>query len=112
MITLIENATVVGESAGISIVPGAETGQVEHSFQIEFTGSPAALTFSIKGTISGVSYTQLFQHELTATELAAGTAIVHLVNKSLPKIKCSIDVLTGGTSPQVSVYYFKGPYSA
>ena len=108
MITLIKDATLVGESEPISIAPGENTGQETHSFQIETTGSPSSVTVSINGTIGGSSYNQLLQHVMTAEELAAGSAVIHLVNKPMPLIKASIDALTGGATPTVSVYYFKG----
>jgi len=111
MIILIQDATSVGESEKISIIPGSDTGQVEHSFQVVSTGSPTALTFSIVGSIDGVNFSQLLQHSFTADEITAGSAIVHLVNKAMPQIKASIDVLTGGVAPTVSAYYFKGPRS-
>jgi len=111
MIDLIKDATTIGESESISIVSGSNTGQDIHSFQVSTLGSPTAVTVSILGTIDGSNYSCLLQHALSADEIAAGSALFHLINKPVPSIKASIDVLTGGVSPTVSVYYFKGSVS-
>jgi hypothetical protein len=111
MITLIKDATTTGTSQGVSVVSGSDTGHDIHSFQAVFTGSPTALTLSILGTIDSVNYNCLLSHTMTSEEITDGTALFHLINKTVPKIKVSIDTLTGGVSPQVSVYYFKGSVS-
>ena len=111
MITLIQNIPIVGQSEAISIVSGSNTGQDIHSFQISTLGSPTAVTISILGTIDGLNYNCLLQHTLTAEELTNGSALIHLINKPVPLIKARIDVLSGGVSPTVSVYYFKGSVS-
>ena len=111
MITLVKDAIGVGESEGITIVPGSETGQDKHSFQIDTIGSPTNVIVSVLGTITGSKYEQLLQHTFTTDELASGSAIIHLINKPMPRIKVSIDALDGGMSPLISVYYFKGSRS-
>jgi len=111
MITLIQDATAIGESEPTSIISGSDTGQDIHSFQVATLGSPTAVTISILGTIDGTNYSCLLQHELSADEITDGLAMFHLINKPVPRIKASVDVLTGGVSPEVSVYYFKGSVS-
>lgn len=102
MITIINAATQVGESEPITITLGSEKGQTAHSFQIVSTGSPTSITISVHGSIDGLNFTNLLTHTLGQND------IIHLVNKATPKIKVSIDDITGGVSPEVSVYYFKG----
>jgi hypothetical protein len=111
MITLIKDAGTTGESQGTSVVSGSDTGHDIHSFQVVFTGSPSILILSILGTIDGNNYNCLLTHTMAEEELTDGIAMFHLVNKTVPKIKVSIDTLTGGASPEVSVYYFKGSVS-
>ena len=111
MLTLIKDAISTGEGSEVAIIPGSDTGQTSHSFQIVTNGSPTALTVSILGTIDGVNYSCVLEHEFTAAEITEGSALVHLINKAVAQVKVSIDVLTGGVSPTVSVYYLKGPRS-
>jgi len=108
MITLIDEATTTGESQGTSITQSQDTGQDTHSFQVVTTGSPTAVTIQILGTLDGSNYSELFEHTLTSTEIANGISMFHLIRKAVPKIKVNISTLTGGVSPTVSVYYFKG----
>jgi len=111
MITLTKEAEAIGVSESTVIVQGAETGQTEHSFQVVTSGSPTAVTIQIEGTINGNDYQCLFEHILTTAELTAGTALIHLINKTVPKIRVRIIKLDGGVSPLLSVYYFKGSVS-
>ena len=108
MITLINNAISTGESEPISIVSGSNSGQDIHSFQVNTTGSPTALTVAIFASLDGINYDCVLTHKLSADEIASGGAMFHLVNKPAPSIKASIDVLEGGATPAVSMYYFKG----
>jgi hypothetical protein len=108
MITLIKDATSTGVSESQTIIKDQDEGHAWHSVQVEFAGSPTALTVSIEGSITSNSFQDLATHVLTAAELAAGTAIFHILNKSLPVIRANIITLTGGVSPEVSVYYLKG----
>lgn len=112
MITLIKDAGTTGESQGTSVIDGKDTGHDIHSFQVDTVGSPTAVEISILGTIDGINYDCLLTHTLTAAELTAGSAMFHLANKPIPKIKVSIETLEGGVSPEVSVYYFKGSVSS
>lgn len=112
MITLIENATTTGIGEAVSVISGKDTGHDIHSIQASFTGSPSDLVISILGTIDGANYFCLAKHKLKSLELTTGNVIFHIKNKPVPKIKASIDILTGGVSPQVSIYYFKGSVSA
>jgi len=108
MITLIKDATTIGSSESITIISGQEEAHSWHSVQIDFTGSPTTLIVRLDGSITGDSFQALAEHVVTVKELAAGTAIFHVVNKSLPVIRATIDELEGGVSPTVSVYYLKG----
>ena len=108
MITLIDGAVAVGESEKITITQSQDTGQEAHSFQVSTTGSPTAVVVSILGSIDGVNFTCILRHPFNKKEITAGTALFHLVNKPVPTIKAKIETLTGGVSPTVSVYYFKG----
>jgi hypothetical protein len=108
MITLINKATTIGESDGVSITQSQEEGQINHSFQVIATGNPTAVTIQIDGTLDGTNYSELLTHDLTSSEITAQIAIIHLINKTVPRIKAIINTLDGGTNPTVSVYYFKG----
>lgn len=108
MITLIKDATTIGTSEPFVVIVDKDEVNAWASVQVEFTGSPTALTVTIECSVTGNSYQCLATHELTAEELAAGTAIFHVINKAAPIIRAVIDVLTGGVSPEVSVYYNKG----
>lgn len=111
MITIIKDATSIGESQGLTIVDGKDTGQDIHSFQISTTGSPTAVTISVLASIDGTDYNCIAKHVMSEKEITNGTALFHIVNKPIPKLKVSIDKLDGGLSPAVSVYYFKGSVS-
>jgi len=111
MITLVKDAASVGVGEGISIVSGADTGHTEHTFQITTNGSPSIVDIHIEGTIDGENYNTILEHILATEELEEGTALIHLINKTVPKIRVRIERLEGGVSPQVSVYYFKGSVS-
>ena len=108
MITLIKDATTTGTSEAQTIIKDQDEGHAWHSVQVEFTGSPTALVVAIDGSITSNSFQELAEHTVSASELTAGTAIFHILNKSLPVIRANIVTLTGGVSPTVSIYYLKG----
>ena len=108
MITLINNATTIGQGEGTTIGWGKDEANTTHTFQITCNGSPSRVKVQIQGTIDGTNYACILEHEMTAEELANDTAIFHLINKPVPKIRASITELSGGVSPTVSVYYYKG----
>lgn len=108
MITLIKDATVTGTGEDFVVIKDQDEVNAWASVQVEFTGSPTALTVTIECSVTGNLYQSMATHELTTSELAAGTAIFHVINKAAPIVRAVIDVLTGGVSPEVSVYYNKG----
>ena len=108
MITLIKDATTTGQSEPFVVIQDKDEVNAVASIQVEFTGSPNALTVSIEGSITGNSFREIATHVLTATELTAGVALFHIINKATPQIRANILTLEGGISPEVSVYYNKG----
>ena len=108
MITLIKDATTVGQSEPFIVITDQDEVNAWASVQVEFTGSPTALTVSIEGSITGNAFKEIATHVVTVAELAAGIALFHIVNKATPQIRANIFTLEGGVSPEVSVYYNKG----
>jgi len=108
MIILIKDATAIGESEKYTVGWGKEEANATHSFQVSTNGSPTELTIEIDGTINGEDFTCIAKHVLTQSELLNNTAIFHVVNKPVPVIKAKITALSGGLSPEISVYYYKG----
>ena len=112
MITLVKDADSIGASEATTIIYGNDTGQTEHSFQIVTSGSPTAVTIEIEGSIDGDNFQCVLEHTLIAGELVAGHAMIHLINKTLPRVRVNITKLEGGVLPTVTVYYFKGSVSS
>jgi len=108
MITLIENATTLGVGENTTIVIGSDEGNDVHSFQLVSNGSPSAVTIKIEASINGTDFGCIVEHELSETEIVAGSSLFHVTSKPVPVIRANITNLLGGVSPQVSVYYFKG----
>lgn len=108
MITLIKDATVAGQGESITIGWGKDESNTSHTFQISTLGSPTSVTIQIDGTVDGENYACILKHKMSIEELSNDTAIFHLINKPVPKIRASITELSGGVSPTVSVYYYKG----
>ncbi len=108
MITLIKDATTIGLSEPFVVIQDKDEVNAVASVQVDFIGSPTALTLCIEGSVTGNAFTTIANHEVTAAELVDGIALFHIINKATPIIRANILTLTGGVSPEVSVYYNKG----
>jgi hypothetical protein len=108
MITLIKDATTIGQSENITVVKAQDEGNPIHSFQVSLNGSPTAVTVRIEASIDDTDFSCIAEHTLSAAELANNSALFHIANKPVPVLRANITKLDGGVSPQVSIYYFKG----
>ena len=106
---LLDGATAIGVGAieaGHSIndlVP------IQHSFQVNITGAPTAVTVAVLGSLDkDAPLTTLATHAFTAGELTAENAFFQLADTPLARVKLEVTVLTGGTAPTVTGYYVNG----
>ena len=96
---LLNAVTVVGVGPEISGIGPVALG----SFAAEWTGSPTRVVVTIKGIIDGSTY-----DTLVVIDSDQGYTSGEIVFMSFPtmvrRVKASLDVLTGGSSPTVSCY--------
>ena len=100
-------APVVGEPHFNNNV--SQLAPASHTISIKTTGAPTAVTMKLYGLVDqdGTSITAL-EYPFDAGDISAGEAIIHLADKPLTGVKAELTVLTGGTTPTVTVYYTKG----
>ena len=108
MITLLDAVTSTGAGTKFTTTKGREEASTSHTVQVDFTGSPTAVSVSLEGSVDGVSLSDMGTHEATAGELTAGTFLFHVVNRAAPVVGANLTVLTGGSTPTVTAYYIKG----
>ena len=92
-------AAVTGTGAGSSWRGNPSS---DFSFQVICTGSPTAVVVDVEGSLDGHTYSQVTQHTFSAGEITAGTALFHLVQSPLAKVRLNLTTLTGGSSPTVT----------
>lgn len=80
-------------------------GAKEHTIQVNFTGSPTAVTVDLEGSLDDNTYYQLASHSCSSSELSSGGAMFHVTSKYVEHIKANLTVLAGGSSPTVTVRY-------
>ena len=73
-----------------------------HTLQVVFTGSISALSVNFQGSIDGVNVFTLLSYSLSASEIAAKAAMIHVVNKLVEYIEVDIVTLTGTGSVTIS----------
>jgi len=73
--------------------------------QIKYTSNPSSVIVDIEGSLDGANYTQIAQH--TA---AAADDIFHISGKPVKYIRANLTALTGGTSPEVTVWIEASEY--
>lgn len=95
---LLNAVTATGASTEFVLtVPGRE-----HTIQMNITGAPTAVTVDLEGSLDGVKWHQLATHPFSAAELTAESAMFHVTNKPISRIRANLTTLTGGTSPTVT----------
>lgn len=84
--------TGVGNTVKFSSIPTKWTVSVTH------TGSPTTVITDIEGSLDGDTFYPLAEH----TSVTADEAF-HIVGKAFKYVRANLSVLTGGTSPTVTV---------
>ena len=102
--SLLAAATSTGASPSIS----HSTPVGSHVLQVTITGAPTAVSVALLGSLDNTTFVTISTHVLSAGELTATKAMFFDVDKPLPYIKVDLTVLTGGTSPTVTVKYVGG----
>lgn len=67
--------------------------------QVVLTGAPTAALISLEGTIDGINYESLANHDI----IADGN-MFHIVGKGVALIRPNLTSLSGGTDPTVTLY--------
>jgi len=98
---LLDAVTGTGASTAITMRKINE----DHSIQINITGTPTAVTVTLEGSLDGVLFSTILTTAMSAGELTATTALAHIADKPLRFVRANLTVLTGGSSPTVTVLY-------
>lgn len=100
---LLAAATATGAGLSVALRKGVQ----EHTVQAVITGSPTAVTVSLESSLdNGVNWNVIGTYAFTAGDLSAGSAMYHVVNKPSELVRMNLTVLTGGTAPTVTAFYF------
>lgn len=101
-ITLLSGATATGAGTAQWV---KDTTVNNWTCDVDITGTPTAVTVRIEGNTGGTVYdpTGMATHVLTAMQLAASKATFGIVYSPVHNIRANVTVLTGGSSPTVSV---------
>ncbi len=90
---------------GVSPVWNVRMKPEHHTVEIEFTGSPSAVTLSLEGSLRKEGFVSLADHVLSVEELAAGRALFHVQFKTVRAVRLNLSVFTGGTNPELTATY-------
>jgi hypothetical protein len=93
--------TTTGAGATIKMTEGVS----EHSYQVNITGAPTAVTVDLEGSLDGSTWFQLDQHAMSAGELTDTASLTHVTGKLAEYIRMNLTTLTGGASPTVTGRY-------
>lgn len=99
---LLTAATATGAGASVRLKKGVQ----EHTVQVIITGAPTAVTVALESSLNdGVTWNSIGTYAFSAGDLAAASAMYHVVNKPAELVRANVTTLTGGTSPTVTCYY-------
>ena len=101
--TLASGMTAISTSDSFGGSVGDDSYDGLHTYQVNITGAPTAVTISIEGSLDGVLWTELSEKIFSAGELTATTAMFQIVDKPVTYLRANLTVLTGGTAPTVTV---------
>lgn len=79
-----------------------------HALQVTITGAPSAVSVALLGSLDNSTFVLITTHAFDAGELTATKAMFFDVDKPMPYIKADLTVLTGGSTPTVTVKYMGG----
>ena len=99
--TLLNAATSTGASSSLT----HSTPVRNHALQVTITGAPTAVTVELLGSLDNTNFVTSATHVLSAGELTATKAMYFVIDKPLAYVKANLAVLTGGTTPTVTVKY-------
>ena len=99
------SSAVEGTTGNIENILDETAGSIGtiQTYSATITGNPDTVTISIHGSLDGVNWGILATHSFSAEELVKDSALFHITNRPSPWIKASVDALTAGTAPTVSV---------
>lgn len=101
-ITSLDAATSTGASS-IKQLPFLVN---NHTIQVDITGGPSAVTVTLEGSLDGAEpFFTLGTKAFSAGELTATAAMLHVVDKPVNYVRTNLTVLTGGSSPTITVLY-------
>lgn len=105
-LTLLSGATATGEGTAQWV---KDTTVNNWTCDVDITGTPTAVTVRIEGNMGGTAFDPIGMgtHAITfanhSTTIKAGKATFGIVYSPVKNIRANVIVLTGGSSPTVSV---------
>ncbi len=72
----------------------------KHTLQFITTGTPAAATLRLEGSIDGVNW-----FDLSGSQSCVSSGMFHVVNKPILYVRVNLLTLVGGTAPTVTSTY-------
>lgn len=82
-----------------------QMGVREHTVAMVSTGSPTVVTVLLEGSLDGITWYVLAEHNWISAELSASKAMFHVTSKLVTYVRLNLDTLTAGTSPTITGKY-------
>lgn len=100
---LLAAATATGAGTAVHLRKGVQ----EHTVQVVITGAPTAVTVALEASLNdGATWNSIGTQAFAAGDLTAGSLMYHVVDKPAQYVRMNVTVLTGGTAPTVTAFYF------
>jgi hypothetical protein len=97
-------ARILSGATGTGAGAWVRSGAAHHGIIVTFTGSAAALTFTLEGRIAGGAAVTLGTKQFTSGELSANGAYLFVANVPVDDIRINVTVLTGSPT-SIDAYY-------
>jgi len=101
--------SAVGATPALDITQDID-GKMTHAFGIQcnVTGDPLTITVDLEGSFDGTSWTILGTKVFSAPELAALTAMFHVIGKPVLHVRANVSTLTFTTAATVDTILLYG----
>jgi hypothetical protein len=97
-------ARILSGATGTGAGAWMRSGAAHHGVLVTFTGTAAALTFTLEGRIAGGTEVTLGTKQFAAGDLTAKAAYLFVANMPVDDIRVNVTVLTGSPT-SIDAYY-------
>ncbi|HXO85463.1 MAG TPA: hypothetical protein VN803_08050 [Gemmatimonadales bacterium] len=76
----------------------------KHTLEVVVTGSPAACSIQLEGTLDDVNGTPTWAN-MSGSQTCTSSVTFHVVDRAVTGVRINLTALSGGSSPTVAVRY-------